>query len=126
MVIVHFRTIILHHPSDFNCAICRDGLYYWPFFRKGNHDKKKGKFVTTPTKVNTLCYLSFDASMIVCGDGFTAVLSTAGQLFGFYYFVSAECGMTSVARSIFPTTALPGCLYELLPGIVCEEYVKNM
>ena len=111
--------------GDFSCAICRDGLYYWPSFRKGNHDKKKGKLVTTPTKVNTLCYLSFDASAIVCGDGFTAVLSTTGQLFGFYYFVTAECVMTSVARSIFPATALPGCLYELLPGIVCgNENVK--
>ena len=103
-----------HHHS---CAVCNDGIYFWPSFRKGK-DKREGKRIESPTKVNTMCYLSLEIISLACADGFTVMLSKSGQLFGFYYYTSADCTMTATARSVFSPTVMPGCISEILPGVV--------
>ena len=109
------RAYQIHCHLNQNCVVCEDGVYYWPFYRQ-NHDEK-GKCISHPTKVNTLCYVSLDIVQILCIDGFDVILTNSGQVFAFHYFTDSTCSHSANVKSIFPSSVLPGCIYSLLNGI---------
>lgn len=109
------RVYQIHCNFNQSCVVCEDGIYFWPFYRQNREEK--GKCISHPTKVNTLCYVSLDISQILCVDGFDVILTKSGQLFAFYYFTDSGCSQTTSAKSIFPSSVLPGCIFSLLNGI---------
>ena len=98
-----------YHNSS--CSVTNDAILYWPFYREQ-------QLISHPTRVNTLCYLHLYITQVCCHDGFTTLLTRQGQLFGFYYYIDKNKGISPTARLLFPSSIQPGCIYALLPSCV--------
>ena len=88
--------------ANHSCAVCEDGIYFWPFSRQAKTESPSRIF-----RVNSLSFLSLRIQKVLCFDGFDVLLTQDGRLFGFR--------TTSAGNPLFPSSLPMGCLHALLP-----------
>ena len=110
--------------GNHTCVVCEEGVFYWPSFRPTRTEMSR--LHKHPLQVNTMYQLHLTVVQILCHDGFNTILTDQGQLYGFYYYSTQQCVRTAVARTLFPESLDPGCIYALLPSIVSMRLETNI
>lgn len=98
--------------ENHSCAVCEDGIYFWPFSRQAKTESPSRIF-----RVNSLAFLSLRIRQVLCFHGFDVLLTQDGRLFGFRTI--------SAGNALFPSTLPMGCLHALLPEQVVFRPLRH-
>ena len=98
--------------ENHSCAVCEDGIYFWPFSRHAKTESPSRIF-----RVNSLAFLSLRIRQVLCFHGFDVLLTQDGRLFGFR--------TVSAGNALFPSTLPMGCLHALLPEQVTIRLLRQ-